>query len=121
MKKFAYDPTKIAALKPLGDTILVYDMSFSERISSGGIYLLSDDMKSSGIRPRWAKVYAIGPDQKDVEVGQYILIDHGRWSRGIEIEDQEGKKTIRKVDPKDVLLISDEEVNDSTISDKGDI
>jgi hypothetical protein len=93
-------------------------MTFEERISNGGIIILNDDMKSSGIRPRWAKVYAVGPDQKDVQVGQYILISHGRWTRGIKIEDDEGVRTIRKVDNNDILMVSDEPVNDQTMSDK---
>jgi hypothetical protein len=35
----------------------------------------------------------------EVKVGQYIMIAHGRWSRGQAIEDEEGEKVIRKVDP----------------------
>ena len=93
-------------------------MQFDERISHGGIILPNDDMKSSGIRPRWARVYAIGPEQKDIQIGQYILISHGRWTRGIKIDDGDGEKTIRKVDNNDILLISDEPVNDNTMSDK---
>ena len=114
----AFEPHKVKKLKALGNTILVSEMVFDERISTGGIIIPNDDMKSSGIRPRWAQVYSIGPDQKDVNVGQYILVSHGRWSRGIDIEDSEGKKTIRKVDPNDVLLVSDKPVRDSTMSDK---
>lgn len=117
-KKASFSPHKIKKLLPLNDSIIVSDMEFNERISNGGIVLLNDDMKSSGIRPRWAKVYAIGPEQKDVQVGQYILITHGRWTRGIKIEDAEGEKTIRKVDNNDILMVSDEPVNDQTMSDK---
>lgn len=117
-KKHAFAAHKIKKLVPLNDTIVVSDMKFDERISNGGIVLLNDDMKSAGIRPRWAKVYATGPKQQDVQVGQYILISHGRWTRGIDIEDDEGKKTIRKVDPKDVLMVSDSPVQDETMSDK---
>lgn len=117
-KKLAFAPHKIKKLLPLNDTIIVSDMTFDERISNGGIVLLNDDMKSSGIRPRWAKVYAIGPEQKDVQVGQYILISHGRWTRGIKIEDDEGEKVIRKVDNNEVLMVSNEPVNDQTMSDK---
>lgn len=117
-KKPAFSPNLVQKIKPLHDTIVVSDMSFDERITHGGIVLLNDDMKSSGIRPRWGKVYAVGPEQKDVEVGQYILISHGRWTRGIKIDDGDGEKVIRKVDNKDILLISDEPVNDSTMSDK---
>ena len=109
---------KVNKLKPLKDTILVYGMEFKERLSRGGLILLDDDMKSQGIRPRWGQVYAVGPDVKDVKVNDYIMIAHGRWSRGQTIEDEDGEKIIRKVDPNDILLISDEKVEDYTMSDK---
>ena len=115
---FAFSATKVGKIIALKDAVIVSDMSFDERISHGGIVLPNDDMKSSGIRPRWGKVYAVGPEQKDIQVGQYILISHGRWTRGIKIDDGTGEKTIRKVDNNDILLISDEPVHDSTMSDK---
>jgi co-chaperonin GroES (HSP10) len=111
-------PDKIDSIHPLDDTVIVTDMEFKERITSGGILLPNDDMKSSGIRPRWAKIYAVGPNQKDVKVGQYILIAHGRWTRGFKIEDSEGVKTLRKVDINDIMLVSDEPFKDETMSDK---
>lgn len=113
-----YNPIKCKTIKPLHDTIIVSDMKFEERISTGGIVLVNDDMKNSGIRPRWGKIYALGPDVKDLEVGQYIMVSHGRWTRGIKIEDENGEVVVRKVDPKDVLLVSDEPVHDATMSDK---
>jgi co-chaperonin GroES (HSP10) len=116
--KLAYSAHKVKNIKPLNDSIIVSDMQFDERISNGGILLLNDDMKNSGIRPRWGKVYAIGPEQKDVQVGQYVLISHGRWTRGIKIDDGTGEKVIRKVDNNEILLISDDLVNDQTMSDK---
>lgn len=96
-------------------------MQFSERITTAGIVLLNDDMRSEGIRPRWAQVYALGPEFKDddIQIGKWICISHGRWTRGIDIEDETGKHTLRRVDPGDILLISDEPVNDLTMSDKG--
>jgi len=112
------NPYKVSKIKPLGDAVIVTDMAFEERITNGGIVLIQDDMKSSGIRPRWGKVYAVGPEQKDIQVGQWIMISHGRWTRGLKIEDKDGEKTIRKVDNKDILLVSDEPVNDLTLSDK---
>lgn len=112
------NPYHVGKIKALHNDIIVTEMYFGERISSGGIILRNDDAKSSGIRPRWAKVYAVGPEVEDVRVGQYICISHGRWTRGITIIDDDGEKTIRKVDPKDILLISDEPVNDHTLSDK---
>lgn len=109
-------PTKIKSLQALKDHVLVADMNFDGRKLSSGLYLLGDDMRSAGIRPRWAKVYAIGPDQKDVKVGQWILVSHGRWTRGVKIEDQNGEVVIRRVDADDILLVSDIEPNDDGMS-----
>ena len=118
--KPAFSPTKVESLKFMHDNIVVSEMHFDERISKGGIVLLDDDKKSSGIRPRWAKIYGLGPDVKDpqLEIGKYILISHGRWTRGITVETPEGKVTLRKVDPNDILLVSDQPMEDETMSDK---
>lgn len=117
--KPGYLKNKITSLRPLKDAVLVSDMNFEFRVTTSGIILPSDDAKNSGIRPRWGKVYAIGPTQKDVTVGQWILVDHGRWTRGVNIEDKDGNFiTIRKVDNKDILLVSDEQVFDDTMGDK---
>jgi co-chaperonin GroES (HSP10) len=118
--KPAFSPTKVDNLKFMHDNIIVSDMHFDERISKGGIVLLDDDKKSSGIRPRWAKIYGLGPDVKDpqLEIGKYILISHGRWTRGITVETPDGKVTLRKVDPKDILIVSDDPMEDETMSDK---
>lgn len=104
-------------LRPLGDSVIVSDMTFDERISRGGIIIVNDNGTTRGIRPRWGQVYAVGPDQHDVKVGEWILVAHGRWTRGIEVEDEFGKKTLRRVDPDDILLQSNEKVNDETFSD----
>ena len=81
------------------------------------ILLLNDNGKSTGIRPRWGQVYAVGPDQHDVRVGEWVCVAHGRWTRGIDIEDENGKHTLRRVDPKDILLSADELPDDLTFSD----
>ena len=122
--KAAFGPHQITkdSFKPIGQHVIVSGMEFTERFTKGGIVLLNDDMKSHGIRPRWAQVYALGPNFNaisDLEVGKWIYITHGRWTRGIDIEDETGKHTLRRVDPDDILLISDEPVNDLTIGDKG--
>jgi co-chaperonin GroES (HSP10) len=118
--KPAFSPTKVEKLSFMHDNVIVSEMKFDERISKGGIVLLDDDKKSSGIRPRWAKIYGLGPDviDSDLQIGKYILISHGRWTRGITVETPEGKVTLRKVDVNDILLISDEPMEDETLSDK---
>lgn len=117
--KPSYTTNVVSAIQPLRDTVLIMDMNFDYRVTTAGIILPSDDGKNSGIRPRWGKVYAVGPDQHDVVPGQWCLINHGRWTRGIDIIDASGKKsTIRKVDNNDILLVSDEPVSDGTMGDK---
>jgi hypothetical protein len=111
-----FTPHKVNSLRALNDHVLVKDMNFSGRQLSSGIVLLNDDMRTAGIRPRWAEVYAVGPDQEDIQVGQWVLVAHGRWTRGVEIEDQTGEVTIRRIDVDDVLLITDEEPSDDTQS-----
>ena len=104
-------------VRPLPGNIFAV-LEQGERTTKGGIILKDDNGKLEGIRPRWGYVYAVGPLQKDVQAGQYILISHGRWTRGIKIDDGTGEKVIRKVDPKDILLVSDEPMDDETMSDK---
>lgn len=111
-----FTPIKIDSLRALKDHVLVADMNFDGRKLSSGIFLLNDDMRTAGVRPRWAKVYAVGNDQEEVAVGQWILVSHGRWTRGVKIEDQSGEVTIRRIDPADILLISDQEPSDDTMS-----
>ncbi len=96
-------------LRPIQAHILVRDMNFAEQQTASGIYIPSDDGKSEGVKPRWAKVFAVGPEQKDVQVGEWILIEHGRWTRGLEVEEDDGTKfTIWRVDPTGIMMSSDE-------------
>lgn len=60
--------------------------------------------------------YAIGPRQQDVETGQWILVAHGRWTRGVTIEDDTGEHTLRRIDPNDILLVAETEPTDDTLS-----
>lgn len=115
--KAAFAPHRVSKLKVLHDHVLVTDMNFKGRQLSSGIILMNDNGKSEGIRPRWGQVYAVGPEQQDVTPGQWICVAHGRWTRGLEIEDDHGPKTIRRIDPNDILLVSDTEPEaDDTIS-----
>jgi co-chaperonin GroES (HSP10) len=96
-------------LRPLDKKVLVTDMEFGMETTAGGIILHSDDGKSTGIHPRWAKVYAIGPNQNEVKVGEWILLEHGRWSRGINYLTPEGDEiVIRLADNNAILMSSDE-------------
>ena len=113
----AFSPTRVTEIRALKDNILVTEMEFTGRQLQSGIILMNDNGTTAGIRPRWGQVYAIGPEQHDVTVGQWICVAHGRWTRGHDIEDATGTKTIRKIDPKDILLVSDDRPSDDTMSE----
>ena len=109
----------IKDIHAIHDHVIVSDMNFTGRTLSSGVILLGDDGKTDGIRPRWAKVFRVGPDQTDVKVGQWILIEHGRWTRGLNVkfEDSGEEIVLRRVDPKSIILSQDEEPDyDDTIS-----
>jgi len=106
---------KISKLRPIADGVIVVDMNFGEQKTQSGLIIQSDNGKTHGIHPRWAQVYAVGNEQKDVTVGQWILIEHGRWTRGIKIEDDEGEKIIRRVDTKCMMMVSDEPPPDDVL------
>lgn len=95
-------------IQPLRNKVLVTNIESGGSISAGGIIIPDDDGKERGIRPRWAQVYAVGSDIQDLRSGQWVLISHGRWSRGVDVNHTQGKVTIRQVDyPDAILLVSD--------------
>lgn len=96
--------------RAIGNRVLVTDMYFGEQKTKGGIILNDDDGKTRGIYPRWGKVYSKGPDNKDdYEVGQWILVEHGRWTRSIKIDTEEdGEIEIRMIEAESILAYSDE-------------
>lgn len=100
---------KITNLNPILDHILVSDMNFGEQVTTSGIVLRSDNGKSEGVKPRWGKVWAIGPDQTEVKVGEWILVEHGRWTRGIELtlDSSDNPIEIFRIDPAGILVVSD--------------
>jgi hypothetical protein len=104
---FAAHLVERTKIKAIHNHVLVYDMAFDVRTLNSGIILLNDNGKGYGIRPRWGRVYAVGPEQQDVVPDQWIMVAHGRWTRGIKIEDENGEKTLRRIDPEDILLVSD--------------
>jgi co-chaperonin GroES (HSP10) len=102
--------------RAVGERVLVTDLYFGEQTTESGIVITSDNGKERGIYPRWAKVYSKGPRNKDpYEVGDWILIEHGRWTRGIKIDDGNGEITIHMIDQEGILAHSDEKPSGITI------
>jgi co-chaperonin GroES (HSP10) len=96
-------------ITPLKKRVLVSDMHFGETKTKGGIILTDDDGSEGGIHPRWGKVYAIGDQQEDVKVGEWVMVSHGRWSRGFKVKKEGVELEVRMIDENDILLVSDEE------------
>jgi co-chaperonin GroES (HSP10) len=97
---------------PLRDNILVSDMAFEMQKTASGLFIPSDNGKTSGIHPRWGKVWAIGPEQTDVKVGEWVCIEHGRWTRTVEVEEGESVLELRMIDNDAILMIADEPPGD---------
>ena len=100
----------MARIRPLHNKILLTNLERGERTTKGGI-IIADDSKITagerGIRARWAEVYAVGPDQDDVKVGDWVLMDLGRWTEEYKLEDDGSTVSIWMGDPDGVLGISD--------------
>ena len=102
----------VSAITPLHKDILVYDMYFGEQRTKSGLVIMDDDKTDRGIHPRWAKVYAVGPEnQDDIKPNEWILIEHGRWSREINVNDGIKNFILRRVDPKSILMKCESETN----------
>lgn len=106
MIDFDYELGSDKTIHPMPEIILVHGMEAGEQKIASGIIIPDDTKKESGIRPRWCYVYAVGSKIDYVKPGDYILVAHGRWSRGIRVKEQNGDVvTVRRVDPNDILLV----------------
>ena len=106
-------------LIPIRDNVLVTDMEFGER-KLGMFVLPSDDGKSEGVRHRWGRVWAVGAEQKDVKVGDWILLEHGRWTRGVTVVQEDGSEIIiRRADLNGILMVSDDKPDEKYMNTYG--
>jgi co-chaperonin GroES (HSP10) len=108
MSDFDYELTAGQTVNPLPDVILVTNMEHGERVLASGLIIPDDNGKNSGIKPRWATVWRVGSAVDDVKPGDKILVAHGRWTRGVKVKESDGSfSVVRRVDPKDILLVND--------------
>lgn len=105
-----FDVTVNGSIEPVGDDVLVYNIETEGERVVNGIILLDERGSDRGIRNRWACVYAVGPDQKDIKVGDWIYIEHGRWTRGVLVKDGDQENVVRKVDVEAILGVGTPEM-----------
>lgn len=97
-------------IKPLGDKVMITDMNFGEQRTLGGLIIPGDNGRDFGVHPRWGKVMAKGPGNKDeYSVNDWVLVEHGRWTRGIQYQPETDQEaiTIRMIDNNAVMIWSD--------------
>lgn len=101
--------TIYGTLRPLKDKILVRDLQFGETVTRAGIIIPDDDGKERGIHPRWAQVWKMGSDvDEDITLGEWVLIEHGRWTRSVKVVTEDEEFKINMIDPEAILLVSNE-------------
>lgn len=93
-------------VKATRDKILaeMIDQPGIKTLASGLITLSDKDNAESGIRPRWFKVYSVGPGVDWIDEGAFVLVGHGRWSNAMKIDES---LKLHLLDNKDLLLVSD--------------
>ena len=93
-------------------------MYFGEQKTKSGLIILDDDAQSRGIYTRWGKVYAKGPkNEDDYAVGEWVLVEHGRWTRGVKLEIDNEEIILRMVEAESILAFQNEQPNDVYIGE----
>lgn len=99
-------------IKPIHDKVLAKMIDgFGEKKTAGGLIIQEKDGTADSIRPRWFEVMYVGDDQEDVKPGDYVLVAHGRWSRGVTLDPSDDYK-LYFLDNDEMLAVSDELPNE---------
>jgi co-chaperonin GroES (HSP10) len=104
-------------VSPLSDHVLVFNMEKGDRLTKGGILIPDDNGKDRGIRPRWCQVYKVGSKVDYVNAGEWILVEHGRWTFGVDVTltNEDGTKQeiyLQRVDTDAILAVQEDKPSD---------
>lgn len=100
------------SVNPLPGRVFVTDMKYGER-KIGSIIIMNDDGRDQGVRPRWAQIWKVGEGVTEVAEKEWVLIEHGRWSR----KHQVGDITFWAVELESIMLATTTEPNDEQLID----
>lgn len=104
-----YANTIKGRLTPIKNRVIVSDMYFGEQQTASGLIIKSDDGTTRGIYPRWGRVHAKGPENNDeYNVGDWVLVEHGRWTRGFDVDEGDGSTELRMVETESIVMWSNE-------------
>lgn len=98
----------MTTIQPTTNSIIFsfYDDSTSSRFinkTASGIAIAISAKDQANV-DRWGVVTAVGPDVRNIKVGEAILIESGFWTSGFEVEGVKFWKT----DENSVILTADE-------------
>jgi hypothetical protein len=56
------------------------------------------------------QVYSVGPEVTGITVGQWVMVEHGRWTHGMNLRDDNDEEFILwGAEEESILLVSDDE------------
>lgn len=98
-------------LIPINDKVIGKSVDdYGLKTTAGGLIINEKDGVPESIRPRWFEVTHVGPKNIDFKIGDFVLVAHGRWSRGFTINDDDDTKYFH-LDSDEIMLISDTKPN----------
>jgi hypothetical protein len=101
----------LQTFKPMKGKIFVTDLERGMSKTAGGIIITDDNMKNHGIKARWGRVAIVASDVDFVSPGEWVLVEHGRWTMGMDYLDADTGKTVMvwMVEPKAMMLATQED------------
>jgi len=91
-------------LIPIHDKVIGKSVDdYGLKTTAGGLIINEKDGAAESIRPRWFEVTHVGPKNQVVEVGDFVLVAHGRWSRGFTINVDDDTKYFH-LDSDEILI-----------------
>lgn len=94
----------MAKIIPRNNNIIASDIEAGIQTRNGIIRVDDTIFAEHNIKPRWMRVEAIGPKVFDIDVGNWIFVESGRWSQGFNFNG----KTVRWVEYKSVLGVQED-------------
>lgn len=91
---------------PLHNNVFVTDLDTGPHVTAGGIIRPDDNMTATGIRPRWGQVWAIGPEVEGVTVGEWVFVEHTRWTNSIDLALPDGVVRVWRIDWPDAVMLA---------------
>lgn len=97
-------------VKAFADRIIAIEGDLDDQVTESGILIKSNVDQADGITPRWFRVFEVGPKIDWIKPDDWILVEYGRWTPGVELEDDRLSEPTKawRIDPEGCLAVSDQ-------------